>query len=292
MLSLILAGLYLSSPVSVSYQTQDGNLAPVSRNDAVVTPIQNEMIGSDITYGYHVQLPYSATNDFVRISTNSGYLNVFFHWEFWPDTGNAPLVNTHALYVANYDKWGVFGWDVDDDKMAVLSNLYLTNFYALDDSNGDKHRLPDIFFNGSLDVMDSQEEGTLCFDSYYQDDYYGYEFDLMMMPSSLISDSGSYWVGYNTGFADGVESQAPEINNAYQNGYTEGYNEAFEANVTAVTIFSGILQIAMVPVNFFLGIFNFEILGINIAGFVSALLTVAVTVIIIRLVIGGKNDGK
>ena len=46
----------------------------------------------------------------------------------------------------------------------------------------------------------------------------------------------------------------------------------------------------MVPVNFFLSIFNFEILGINMAGFVSALLTISIVIFLLRLIKGSKTD--
>lgn len=88
--------------------------------------------------------------------------------------------------------------------------------------------------------------------------------------------------GYNQGLKDGEK-------NGYSNGYSDGLNDGIKDN-TIFNIFNGILNIAMVPVNFFLGIFNFEILGINMAGFVSALLTISIIIFLLRLIKGSKTD--
>lgn len=97
------------------------------------------------------------------------------------------------------------------------------------------------------------------------------------------SDSNVYFTnGYNQGLKDGEKQ-------GYANGYSVGLNDGIKDN-TIFNIFNGILNIAMVPVNFFLGIFNFEILGINMAGFVSALLTISIIIYLLRLIKGSKTD--
>ena len=97
-------------------------------------------------------------------------------------------------------------------------------------------------------------------------------------------------VGYQSGYAEGVASQQQLIADAYTNGYNQGYDEAYTADATVATVFSNILLVGMLPVDFFLRILNWEFLGINIASFVSALLSVAATIIVVRIVTGGKND--
>lgn len=96
-----------------------------------------------------------------------------------------------------------------------------------------------------------------------------------------------YTNGYNNGFTDGASSRDNDVTSAYNDGYNTGYSEGFNTDSTASTIFSGILQVGMIPVNFFLSIFNFEILGVNLSAFVSAILTVCLTVIVIRTIKGG-----
>jgi hypothetical protein len=106
-------------------------------------------------------------------------------------------------------------------------------------------------------------------------------------------DSGNtvgYNNGYEVGYQAGVDSQQQAISDAYNNGYNTGYEAGFSTDSTAATIFSGILQVGMLPINILLAIFNFEILGINLSAFISAILTVCLTVIVIRTVTGGKNS--
>lgn len=94
-----------------------------------------------------------------------------------------------------------------------------------------------------------------------------------------------YWDGYNEGYEDGN-------NNGYQSGYNDGFTEADNLDSTALTILNGIITVGLLPVNFFLAIFNFEVFNINIGAFVSALLTIAIIVIVVRMVVNGGNKGN
>ena len=98
---------------------------------------------------------------------------------------------------------------------------------------------------------------------------------------SSYASQNSYAQGKEDGLSEG-----------YQNGFRDGVTYAQNQDQTALTIFEGICTVALVPINFFLAIFNFEIFGINISGFVSALLTVSVVIIIVRIMTGKKasND--
>ena len=100
----------------------------------------------------------------------------------------------------------------------------------------------------------------------------------LYMPLGYNQDY-TYQNGYNDGYSNG-----------YQGGYNSGYNAGANTDATASTIFTGILDVALIPVNVFLTIFNFDVFGINIAGIVSALLTISVVVIIFRFLFGGKKD--
>lgn len=97
-------------------------------------------------------------------------------------------------------------------------------------------------------------------------------------PSSVYND------GYNNGFNDGTSS-------GYQTGYRDGVIYGETVDDTALTIFTGIVDIGLLPVNVFLAMLNFEVFGINIGGLVSSLMTVAVGLILWRVVMGG-NSGQ
>lgn len=98
-----------------------------------------------------------------------------------------------------------------------------------------------------------------------------------------------YQQGYQQGINDGSFGSDQYYNNGYQAGYNDGYSVGFNSDATASSIFSGILQVALVPINFFLACFNFEILGINLKSFIQALITVVLTIIVVRTIFGGKG---
>ena len=83
-----------------------------------------------------------------------------------------------------------------------------------------------------------------------------------------IGDSAGYSRGYDEGYDDGQPA-----------GYNEGLSHA-DYDSTALTIMSGIIDVALLPVNVFLMILNFEVFGVNISGAVSALLTISIVIII------------
>lgn len=92
-----------------------------------------------------------------------------------------------------------------------------------------------------------------------------------------------YDQGYNTGYADGHDV-------GYNTGYSDGYSSGVSVDSTAFTIFNGILTIGMLPINVFLAMFDFTVFGINISNFVMSLLTVLVTIWVIRTITGGGKS--
>lgn len=92
----------------------------------------------------------------------------------------------------------------------------------------------------------------------------------------------TYQDGYNDGYADGNAD-------GYGEGWNEGYRFADNQDAVASSIFIGIIDVALLPINFFLACLNFEVFGINIGSMVTALLTVMIVIIIVRVVFGGGN---
>lgn len=70
-------------------------------------------------------------------------------------------------------------------------------------------------------------------------------------------------------------------------GYDLGYNEG-ASNGGQYSFVNLIGAVFDAPISAFRGLFNFEILGVNMQGFVLALLTLSVIIIVIRFALGGK----
>ena len=100
-----------------------------------------------------------------------------------------------------------------------------------------------------------------------------------------FSFSGSYQDGYNAGKSQGESSG---YLNGYNAGVTVGYNNGYNAGTNATgnyTFFNLVSAVIDAPIQTFMGLFNFELLGINLAGFFTGLLTVAFIVTIVKMIL-------
>lgn len=124
-----------------------------------------------------------------------------------------------------------------------------------------------------------------------QNDIYRVDFDLdylikeveTRMAADLAGFSSGYADGYNDGYSRGSEQ-------GYNTGYSDGYTAGVSVDQTAFTIFNGILNIGMAPINVFLAMFNFSVFGINLSNFVMSLLTLSVTIWVVKTISGGGDD--
>lgn len=142
----------------------------------------------------------------------------------------------------------------------------------------------------TVDNMATLDGDNRIYGSYANNDLlHKVTFDTSQLQSQLLNlvASEGYQDGYSVGYSEGYGSGASD---GYAEGYQNGLNDGINTDATTLTIFNGILSISLVPINFFLGIFNFEILGINITGFITALVSVLIVIILVRLIFGGKSS--
>ena len=94
-----------------------------------------------------------------------------------------------------------------------------------------------------------------------------------------------YDSGYNLGYAEGENAG----NSSGQKiGYNQGYNVGYSDGVNATNTYSFFNLISAVidaPVQAFMGLFNFELLGVNLADFFLSLLTLCFVVTVVRLLL-------
>lgn len=98
------------------------------------------------------------------------------------------------------------------------------------------------------------------------------------------AEGSAYDVGYNAG-VDAGYSQGYDVgvNDGYHNGYGVGVNDSNQ--YTFYNLFGAVLD---APVKVFSDLFNFELLGVNLLGLITGLFTLAVVIVIIKKVMGGK----
>lgn len=126
------------------------------------------------------------------------------------------------------------------------------------------------------------------------------EYDYFCLPyrqyvlSSSLTDNESYNVGYNNGYSQGStagysQGESVGYSNGYSNGITVGYNNGYNEGIETgsdYTFTSLVSSFVDVPVQTFMGLFNFELLGVNLAGFFTGLMTLAFIITIVRLLMG------
>ena len=108
---------------------------------------------------------------------------------------------------------------------------------------------------------------------------------------SSLSGTEDYRVGYASGYAKGnsdgysrgtSDGYSSGYNSGITVGYNNGYNEGVEhgSDYTFTSLVSSFID---VPVQTFMGLFNFELLGVNLAGFFTGLLTLAFILTVVRI---------
>ncbi len=113
---------------------------------------------------------------------------------------------------------------------------------------------------------------------------------------SVTDSSGDFYnSGYNNGYNDAKEAFEEDktgiYNSGFESGKIAGYNDGYNAgkDVSDNYTFLGLIGAVFdAPIEAFKGLFNFDILGVNMQGFVLAMLTLAVIIIVIRIALGGK----
>lgn len=231
------------------------------------------------------------------------------------DESQIATINVDLIYEGViYRDFITCGWEYDDSDFEIQdfyinlnspylatqvdSNVYVSGYFYMNDGYGNENSVNSSFVYASKYVENTSRYWSTRLespiDSTFEDVQYEFTLRIYLIPSSIyeLLDDGSHYQsgydnGYNTGYADGD-------NNGYTKGFGEGYDkgrEDFENQDSQInSIFEGILSIGLLPIEFFLSIFNFEIFGINITAIVSAILSLCVIILLMRYVLGGKSN--
>lgn len=210
-----------------------------------------------------------------RIYGNQGNTLGFF--EFWIENPRdtslrlIPHVEYHGYN--NYNLRVGFLWQTNLDSSSVVHTLF--------DNTFDLSKENILNYTWELENLSSLFTATSSHRQYIS-------ISLFPMNEEEYNYSQTYYQqGYYQGVQDGINQGQQE---GYQQGYFDGYNEGITLDTNTATIFSGIIDIGLLPVNVFLEMLNLEIFGINIAGFVMGLLSVAIVFILFKTFIGKGGD--
>lgn len=280
MLAVIIASLMSFAQPSVSASYIDGNNVnqDISSSITITTLVNTQSNAQEPIYGYHVSTNWTVDSGmpyYLTINTSSGSIPLKFEWQI---TQNSAQSYWYELYIS---------YNSND---TYRSNLYLNNFYAIDDADGYSHRLPNIYFTGESDVMNSREGATLGFNYQYSSELFSYEFDLMIFPSSLIVPSDTYQAGYDEGYewgkADGLEEGRSEESQAeYDRGYDDGRDRGYQEGISDAHSYnfpSLFASIADTPILIVRSMFDFDFFGVNMLSVVLSLFTAFILFYLLR----------
>lgn len=257
------------------------NYHAVVQNDTVVKSAYIYLETDDDEYNFYLDLSFSC--DFYYSQGSDDYIinNVQFDTTInRHQIYTNQLINSYSVSVIHSGSYHIYELD---------NNVYKFEWSFIHEDDTCHFK----WYSASNSLIDEDNVVVLPNEEFVTDSSISINVDTSQFYQQLL-DFGNYAKGYDTGYQAGYGNGYAEGNSdgqsaGYQIGYSDGYQEASDQNSTAVTIFTGICEVGLLPVNVFLGILNFEVFGINIGGFVASLMTIAIVVIVLRVVLGAKS---
>lgn len=214
------------------------------------------------------------------------------------DIGSTLVANSDIKLTYN----AIFPYNIDTPDNVVVA-LGLSNFGASSNSTNYKsHSIiikKEDFINGTIVVNVPFDVNYIAFDLFTYDSSSGaYDRFELGLPNVTEGKYQGIFIsnfvvsGRGANFNTVIENANKQgYNKGYQEGKTAGYDLGFHAGVedNGDYTFMGLLgSVFDAPISAFRGLFDFEILGTNMQGFVLALLTLSVIVVIIKIALGGR----
>lgn len=279
---------------------QDNSLSAVSPADTVSYTFEsNSMFIYYTTYPPETVEPYEiyTVNDFksglvrFELSNMGSYIRksdtdyyyldnyVFGSWERFTLQVGVQANNVRNVFCLYYISSPEFNYNVThftygSDVSYYGDTRFRTTMFIFYDNNGNSFGFQFAYYNTSY----SYGVNMLKLRDYY------------FTPD--FSNTDMFNQGYQTGYESGLNSGKQEgytngYNSGYQDGETTGYNNGI--NTANTYSFSNLLTaVVEAPVNVFIKLLDFNIMGYNLLNIVLGLLTLAIVVLVIKLCLGGK----
>lgn len=270
---LILSLIFTANVTDTSYQyCDDFQYKTTLSKQFGVRSDTNMPIYLDTYFELNGRLLYNDANDFI-LKLDSMNFNV----KTWNCTSDESWGGAYSILDETYYSCELNIPSFYSDTLDNISNVYFDFTFSYDDFSYSVNIYNDgVTIDGFTKSFNFYAINYASFDRFVLDS--GNLINQINERIVTRTGVGLDWQdGYNEGSEDG-----------YSQGYTDGYNEGSNTDENVTSIFGGILNIGMLPVNFFLAIFNYEILGINLTAVISAILSICVAIIVIRFIKGGN----
>lgn len=142
----------------------------------------------------------------------------------------------------------------------------------------------DFWFNFEFTMPDFSPISSVGFNTPFDTVYHYFTSPGSFFGTIYLHFNTDFDAQYEQGFNDGKESANNTVtpsSASYSAGYTQGLNDA--GNYTFFSLISSVID---VPVQAFLNLFDFDILGVNLRGFFASLLAVCLVIIVVKFALG------
>lgn len=214
------------------------------------------------SHGVHIPLSSFGANDYGRFIFGSDHLTYPFDVVFF-----------YAYRLDANFNFNVKSVNISLGKRWNSSDTYVTSFVFTDVNN----------YTCRFEiVMDKNYPGINSVTPDTRTYYFINEF----------SDNDYYEQGYSTGYNFGLTTGTQTgYNDGYNVGYSDGRSDGYDEGVNSTTQYSFanlFTAVVEAPVNVFISLLDFNIMGYNLLSIVVGLLTLGVVVLVIKLCLGGK----
>ena len=276
--------VFSGSPIILPY-TYNNNSTPDT-----YLPLNNNNFGafkidftssSGVISNITIRLVSSSTGELSYISEN--FLINYDGYTWF----SMPIDNTYVHIRIGSSSYDIYGDYVSFNfskcsYLTISANYGLGGFYSFlrfYDIDGNILAFSIVANSNSGDLSTSFIDGL----TYSRTYYFGTTFD----------DNQFYDFGFDAGYSEGYNVGSNDgFNNGYNDGYDIGHNVGYNNGYTAgsedsnqYTFLNLVSATIDAPIKYFQSLFNFELLGVNLQGFLTGLFTLCVIVTIIKMVL-------
>lgn len=254
---------------------------------------------SRFTWNSPIVTPGLYTNSAIYDIKDDVYLYVFTNWSLkdYQDNGYIYADSTSLIYnncASNGDKglytsfYAIHG--VGNFEQVSCDNYYVNSVFNMPLDYSSDTSIMELFRSKTKIVSLSNNDLDIAFNVFAADYSTGFS----------LGFTGGYNSGYTQGYSEGStegfdKGNALGVETGYENGYSEGqhygYNIGYErgkydseaSDYTFLGLFGAIID---APLNAFKSMFDFEIFGVNMTGFFLSLFSIAVILVVVKLLIG------
>ena len=269
----IMSGSTQNYSISDKFVVYNPNATSYSQNDYLSNVLINASTGLSQD-SYYIPFTYNNSSYYARLNiscdslSSVDFVKVTFESTYY--RANPNNVNYYVRNILTYTN--SINESISFEFMYFSVGLTSLNYY------GDSSQFLYQLFDNTVSNIDDY---IYCFNyrTYYLNN------DYLNSQQYQLGYSSGYQRGKNDGYTEGYSAGTGAVS---ESQYNAGYSAGYSAGVIGANNYSFLGLISAVidaPIQAFTGLFNFELLGVNILGFITSLFTLAVIITIVKKVV-------